>query len=163
MIFFAWKKMVGEARWNSLSATRVLSIVCTKYKCIMPNSDIVQTSYYTNKRDGYLTCTCRLVYSLPCSRSRGGADREPSWITISRLQHAFRVAKIIWYWTSSHSFTITLLEACAAVGVAVGLDESKHRGGVDVVVLVEEGAPRVSPHPDPDLPGLRGCDVLISD
>ena len=55
------------------------------------------------------------------------------------------------------------LEAGTPVRVAGGLDEAEHRGGVDVVVLIEEGAPRVPLDPNPDLPVLRRSNVLICD
>ena len=55
------------------------------------------------------------------------------------------------------------LEAGTLVRVAGGLDEAEHRGGVDVVVLIKEGAPRVPLDPNPDLPVLRRSNVLICD
>ena len=53
------------------------------------------------------------------------------------------------------------LEAGTAVGVAVGLDEAQHGGGVDVVVLIEEGAPRIPPHSNPYLAALGRSYVFV--
>ena len=54
------------------------------------------------------------------------------------------------------------LKAGTAVGVAGGLDEAEHGGGVDVVVLIEESASGVPLYPDPDLSALRRSDVFVS-
>ena len=80
-----------------------------------------------------------------------------------RLQHALRVAEN----TRDGLFVyiiyplIHLLKAGTAVGVTGGLDEAKHGGGVDVVVLIEEGASSVPLYPDPNLATLRRSDVFV--
>ena len=56
---------------------------------------------------------------------------------------------------------IHLLKAGTAIGVAGGLDEAEHGGGVDVVVLIEEGASGLPLYPNPDLAALRRSDVFI--
>ena len=56
---------------------------------------------------------------------------------------------------------IHLLKAGTAIGVAGGLDEAEHGGGVDVVVLIKEGTSSVPLYPNPDLAALRRSDVFI--
>ena len=79
-----------------------------------------------------------------------------------RLQHALRVAEN----SRDRQYPeiiplIHSLKAGTAVGIAGGLDEAEHGGGVDVVVLIEEGASGVPLYPNPDLAALRRSDVFI--